>query len=615
LPAGKSLGDYGSVTFKWKAEGFKDDGDNVTSNKRLYLLATDDEALVTAPQHDTIDTIQNAVIKSTVVSSTWFDGDGASHTFFSEDASNCAMVNGENLLQVTLPIVKGSYYIGEVWFAIYVHANTGKYTISDFQLVAGEYTGAPVATGDKTDAPSLPVVVVPGAAKSFDLNLMNFGTVSGVSGGVATPADAGSGAINVAFTASGERLIIVLTDEQYGIVNSRVDNRVIMNLDAEIVSGDQDAEGNYTSDNFRYHIGNAAEGGQWNTTNPGIGDGALASIIGVKDDKQLNEDSKLNNAIYSSRPVHFILQHRSGGNITIKISKITITVYVGDNAPDAFLNATGLQKVAQADPDIVSVFGGGTHSFDHSVLTVNGNGGFAVTLPADVTASDTVTITYSAYLATGTELKLVRKQYKSGNEGWPIDDITGVVDPYPSLVSTGAPSTITVDLSKFSAEAVGETVKKAYFQTNGSYEAKIKIISVVKDEPLTFDTAVGMTTGIGAQGSATFADGIISMTAGSSALFTVAAPGATSTSTIKIKYICEVTTGEPKIILKNGGWTTDILVGNTAESNWYPTLTADVESTLTVKGSWYTTPTTGIWFQRNGDSNFFKIKIISVTVE
>jgi hypothetical protein len=130
-----------------------------------------------------------------------------------------------------------------------------------------------------------------------------------------------------------------------------------------------------------------------------------------------------------------------------------------------------------------------------------------------------------------------------------------------------------------------------------------------------WDAAVGKTTGISAQGSATFSGGIIDLsTTGSSALFTVDAVGATSTSTITITYICTVTTGDPKVILKNGGWTTDLLVANGGDCNWYPTLTKDAVATLVVKGNWYTNPATGIWFQRNGDTNAFKIKIISVTV-
>jgi hypothetical protein len=135
-----------------------------------------------------------------------------------------------------------------------------------------------------------------------------------------------------------------------------------------------------------------------------------------------------------------------------------------------------------------------------------------------------------------------------------------------------------------------------------------------------WDAAVGMTAGIAAQGSATFSGGILDFTHvgtgdyDDGALFTVAAPGATSASTITIKYICKGVSGTPKLTLKNGGWSTDLLTPNGGDCNWYPVLTKDVEATLVVKGSWYTAPTTGIWFQRNGDTNAFKIKIISVTV-
>jgi len=142
-------------------------------------------------------------------------------------------------------------------------------------------------------------------------------------------------------------------------------------------------------------------------------------------------------------------------------------------------------------------------------------------------------------------------------------------------------------------------------------------VDVGNTTPSAFDSAEGMTIGIEGQGSATFANGIIDLTdTSSSALFIIAATGATSTSTITIKYICKAVTGEPKVILKNGGWGTDLLVANGTDGcNWYPTLTVDTEATLVVQGSWYTNPATDIWFQRNGDSNAFKIKIISVEIE
>ena len=133
-----------------------------------------------------------------------------------------------------------------------------------------------------------------------------------------------------------------------------------------------------------------------------------------------------------------------------------------------------------------------------------------------------------------------------------------------------------------------------------------------------WDTAVGMTTGIGVEGSADIADGIIDLTGSTSALFKVAAPGATATSTITIKYICQVQTGNPDVTLKNGGWNTNLLTANGGDCNWYPTLTKDAVATLVVKGAWYTNPATDIWFQRNdyekNPKDAWKIKIIEVTV-
>jgi len=145
-----------------------------------------------------------------------------------------------------------------------------------------------------------------------------------------------------------------------------------------------------------------------------------------------------------------------------------------------------------------------------------------------------------------------------------------------------------------------------------------------KPPPSAWDAATGMTTGIVAEGSATFSGGIIDFThvgSGASddgALFKVDLPSATlstGTKTITITYICQVTTGNPNITLKDGKWGNIATANGTDGCNWYPTLTKDVVTTLTLKEAWYANATSTISFQRNGDTNAFKIKIIDVTVE
>ena len=488
----KTLDDYGYVTFDWQAGGpYKTD---VNSNKKLFLLASADEDDL-KPYKDDGDRSpfdnddDKTKIKSSMVSTTYFDTDHTNDTTPPNANNNkpwsdttAPTVNGLDKVKIQLPILKKTYLGGEVWFAIYVHSNGGSYTISNFKL-GGDPAYVNPAPG--TAAPDEPPVIVPGVAKSFDLDLTNVIATSPIGTPLATVSAAGSGAANVVFTANDQRAIFGLTAAQYGIINSRVDNRVTINVDAVIVTN-----GDPSGDQFRYHIGDASAGGNWNTTNPGVGNGSLAEIIGAKD-IQLNEDSKQNDNVYSSRPKHFILQHRNANGITIKINRVTITVYVEESAPDAYLNANAKEKASAADDDFIGFYGDGTHSQNNNIMTIKGHGGFWVALPASVTAGDSVDITYVYYLSEGTGGQFTRKQ----EDGWM--DVTGDDNyKYNSFVA-GSVQTITVDLSTFNP--AGVSAKKAYFQTNGNFTAKMKIISIVKQggglEPVTDVTYTGQTSG------------------------------------------------------------------------------------------------------------------------
>ena len=133
-----------------------------------------------------------------------------------------------------------------------------------------------------------------------------------------------------------------------------------------------------------------------------------------------------------------------------------------------------------------------------------------------------------------------------------------------------------------------------------------------------FDNAVGMTPGIAIDGDATFAEGIVTFTAGSS-IIGITIPSATTagTKTIKIEYIC-ISEGEPKVILKSGkGWSDGLSTANGTDGcNWYPTLEKDVVTTLETKEAWYPAGKTEIGLQSNAATGVtFKVKIISVKVE
>jgi hypothetical protein len=140
-----------------------------------------------------------------------------------------------------------------------------------------------------------------------------------------------------------------------------------------------------------------------------------------------------------------------------------------------------------------------------------------------------------------------------------------------------------------------------------------------------FNEAVGMTTGIAAQGSGKFDDGVLNLGQGlgGSSLFTLKLPGKTSesgTKNITITYACVVDAGEAKVILKNGAWG-DIKEKNTSnggEANWYPSLESGKVSTLVLKEKWYVADTDTISFQANDDGNSsakWRLKIISVKLE
>jgi hypothetical protein len=132
-----------------------------------------------------------------------------------------------------------------------------------------------------------------------------------------------------------------------------------------------------------------------------------------------------------------------------------------------------------------------------------------------------------------------------------------------------------------------------------------------------FNDAVGMTTGIGAENKATFADGIIDLTdITGSKLFTIVIPSATAvdgTKNITITYVCQLVDGAAKITLKDGTWgDPPNLTGSGV--NQYPTLDTTAVSTLVIAEKIYAAGTTKISFQVNGDTNAFKLKIISVTM-
>jgi hypothetical protein len=106
-----------------------------------------------------------------------------------------------------------------------------------------------------------------------------------------------------------------------------------------------------------------------------------------------------------------------------------------------------------------------------------------------------------------------------------------------------------------------------------------------------------------------------------SAGFALTVKDAKADSTITIKYICNVKAGAAKFTLKkgildDGSWfdTNGDATAGAAEGNQYQDLKAGEVADLVLKASGFTKPTT-YCFQRNGDTNAFQMKIISVTLK
>jgi len=487
LASGIKLSDYSKVTFTWKADGLtkpdaevsdeqKPDNGNfqqdINSNKKLLLLATN-SAPEFVPDPSWSD---EKALYPLIASTDYFVTNDA--RIWNGPAGETAgvkgwtpNVNGVEPQDVEISIIPEltEALLGDVWVSIYVHANEGSYTVSDVKFIPGAVDPVVNPTVSGPNAPVYVKPPVPGVAKSFDLNiaLANVVTTS-VYNGTGTATTGASGGVDVAFAASsnGQRVVFALTPAQTAIINSRVDDRLEVNLQATVTTG-LGTDG----DKFRYHIGDATEGAGWNATNS-PSEGVLSSIIGVKNLTFEADVDKTNNNKYSSRPIHFILQHRDAGAVAINVTAVTITVYVDDlgsgTAPaTSYLEATGMQKVMNTEPDFVGTYGSGPHKIEHSILTVSGNGGFWIALPAGTTSSDTVTVTYAAILTEGTEFKLIKKT----GSGWTDTTPAG----YPSLTSTGAVSPFQITVSELEPNA-----EKAYFQTNGSYTGKVKIISIAK---------------------------------------------------------------------------------------------------------------------------------------
>jgi len=459
-----TLGSIGYVTFDWQAAGpYKTD---VNTSKKLWLLASADEADLTPYKDSDKESDDPESIRYSIVSSTYFDENTGKKLW---DDTTAPSINGIEKVTIQLPILKKTPVGGEVWFAIYVHASGGSYTISNFKL-----GGDPsyVNPGPGTEAPDEPLGGGDSAVDiDVDLTANTYTTPPSANINSTLPAMTfADGKLTAKFTENNQRINFKLTDDQVASLEDRDTQKIRVTIKGKFVSGD--------NHNFRYHIGTAEDGNGWNATS-GSGDNQFGNILITE------QTFDATNAPKEGRLKYFILQNRAAAEVTIEITSINIkTIPVDpDVAAPAFFtgatakSATPTKKVGGNDvPDYDNYFGvyygsgAGYHFIQGNIITVRGDGGFSLPLPEGFVVANTVKVDYACYLTYGTEAKFIKKQK---------DGFTNTTDPslYPSFV-TDAVGTITV--TGFDADGVA--ANRVFFQANGSaFEAKIKIISITID--------------------------------------------------------------------------------------------------------------------------------------
>jgi len=351
-----NLADYGKVSFDWQATAPAFANNNsVNSGKNLFLIASDSEADLTPYKDPKGKVISTNVFKDITPTPNWYDGSVRTND------PNVPQVNGLSVHHVEFPIIVSEtikYYEGEIWFAIYVHAEGGTYQIKNIKFWAGDQTATSDAPG--TGAPPEPPTkaTIPGDFVEIPLNLDvdNVSDVSGygndeISGNPTaintkpTITAAGTG-VKVVFDAakSGQRLNVKLSNDDIATFKANADAKdVYVQIDYAI-DGTPDGDGNYTGDLFRYHVGIISTSSNWNATDS-LSNFALKDIAV----STANTGIKIN-ASNKDRAAYFILQHQSADTITVTINSISIWVAPAPTVPTKTITfAAGDVKAHNAD--------------------------------------------------------------------------------------------------------------------------------------------------------------------------------------------------------------------------------------------------------------------------
>ena len=121
--------------------------------------------------------------------------------------------------------------------------------------------------------------------------------------------------VNFKPIAGNQRINIGLTAAQTALLNASAGPFTVI-IEGSVTGGTDGAEG------FRYFLGDAEKGGQWNATS-GSGNATFAGLLGDANKKSLAWDGN-HGAPNNTDPKHLILHRRIAGDVDIKITSIKI---------------------------------------------------------------------------------------------------------------------------------------------------------------------------------------------------------------------------------------------------------------------------------------------------
>jgi len=313
------LSDYGKVTMKWQATGYKEDS-SVNRNKRLYLLAAGDP-------NSLVPYIDDAGIKSFIVSTNYFDtrypanataagmtaeefaeAYGSNPNDFYASKVDAPFVDGNDVQSVEFPIVaaKGNL-TGKVWLSVYVHAEGDSFTISEFTLKAGAQAVEPTVPGNPAPDRPIPAGTL-NAWFYLDLDPANNTTATSGAGAVLTTGRTYTdGVLTAAFgaTTSGTRLIFDLKAAQVAALKDRTFDNAVVTIKGRTVTG---------TSTFRWSFADASAGSNW----------GASTIIGGSEAFDTLLKSEIAFPGQGSDPLNFIIQHRDDTAVTIEILSIRV---------------------------------------------------------------------------------------------------------------------------------------------------------------------------------------------------------------------------------------------------------------------------------------------------